>query len=122
MKRPDDIKHLDFHCWSVNYVPDHRHEEAGWCAMNSMIARDCVPSYRLPGGGIPESDLTDLPEAIDQSIVHLRQRINDCYDRIRELRKFRQTIVSEDAMTELVAQAQELDMGYEPDKENNDDQ
>jgi hypothetical protein len=63
--------------------------DAGWYAVNSVVPGDCRPSYRSAGGGVSESNLTDLPEAIDKCINHVEARIADAQRHLADLRAAR---------------------------------
>lgn len=88
MIRPCDIP-SGWRCWTREYIPDIQHKDAGWYAVNSVSARDCVPSYRLAGGGVSDCELTDLPEAIDKSISNLEQRKREADVLIERLQRFK---------------------------------
>lgn len=57
--------------------PVYDHNPHGWYAPNSVIIRDCVPTYRNSGGGVLDKNLTDLPTAIKQCVANLTQRIRE---------------------------------------------
>ena len=94
MIRPSDIP-KGWRCWSGEYVPESREHEAGWYAFNSVIVRDCSPSYRTAGGGVQSSQLTDLPEAIDKSIANLKQRKSEADVLMKRLQRFKEYLESE---------------------------
>ncbi len=61
-------------------------EDAGWHVPNSIIVRDCVPDFRLPGGGVRDEDLTDLSTAFDRAISYTKIRINEAERHLRRLK------------------------------------
>lgn len=63
------------------------HKNAGWYAEDSVYVKDCVPHFRLPGGGVQSEYLTDLESAIEQSIHHTNDRISDAERHLEILKK-----------------------------------
>lgn len=94
MIRPFDLPDKFRRLWNLDYVPDSRHEDAGWHAANSVNARDCIPCYRLRGGGV--TTLTDLPESLDRCISNIKQRRAECDNLIEQLTKFRESFPAHD--------------------------
>jgi hypothetical protein len=76
-------------------VPDTRHDDAGWYVPNSITPRDCIPSYRLAGGGVSQKQLTDFPDAIDQAITNIRQRKYECDALIEKLELAKERVLEE---------------------------
>lgn len=79
MKLPKEVKKI------IGKLISFDREDAGWYVPNSVIVRDCVPSWRLPGGGVVKDQLTDLPTAIDKSITHTKSRIADAEAHLKKL-------------------------------------
>ncbi len=76
MIRPQDVPQR---AWRIlRRETNSDKSNAGWFAPNQVAPRDCIPTYRLPGGGIQQQDLTDLPEAIKQSIRNMEARKAEC--------------------------------------------
>ena len=47
----------------VRFEHHEKRIDVGWYAINSVSVKDIVPSYRNPGGGVTENDLTPDYEA-----------------------------------------------------------
>ena len=60
------------------YVPENRMHEAGWDVPNSVIARDCVPTFRLEGPHTHPDGLTDFKTACEKCIERQNERIAEC--------------------------------------------
>lgn len=65
--------------------PVYDHYPHGWFARNSIYIQDCVPWYGNPSCMASESELTDLPTAIDRSITILRHRVSEAESLISKL-------------------------------------
>lgn len=87
MIRPEDVCKEVWNLGVLTKEATYDRGDAGWYAVNSVNPGDCVPSYRLPGGGVLSEYLTDLPEAIDQSISNIQLRKAECDRRIEKLKK-----------------------------------
>lgn len=84
MIRPQDVPNT---AWRIlRREADFGRSDAGWLAPNQIAPRDCIPTYRLPGGGIQQQELTDLPEAIEQCIYNILARKSECDRLIQTLR------------------------------------
>lgn len=92
MIKPSDMPHGFENCWSsyvgVNKDPD----DAGWYAVNSVDPKNCIPSYRVAGGGVSAVNLIDFPKAVDRSIWHLKQRIHVAQTMIESLQKLKEAV------------------------------
>ena len=75
--------------WTKEYVPMHQLKKAGWHAVNSVAPRDCLPSFRLAGGGVLRNELTDLGPCIDQCIENLTRRKLEAERLIERLEVFK---------------------------------
>lgn len=90
MRRPSEIPSKFNRLWSKDFVHENREIEAGWNARNSIVPGDCLPRYQLAGGGV--TNLSDLPEAIDQCISNIKQRQAECERLMSQLTEFRNSI------------------------------
>ena len=72
---------------SWEYVPENRMHEAGWDVPNSVIARDCVPLFRLQSPGTRSGGLTDFKTACMECIERQDERIAECERLKVKLRK-----------------------------------
>jgi hypothetical protein len=77
----------------VDFV--YAHQNPGWHARNSVNPKDCVPEFRAAGGGVSQDELTDLPTAIDCSIVNIESRIAEAQKLIAKLKTARASLSAE---------------------------
>ncbi len=61
-------------------------DRAGWYVHNSVYYRDIVPSWRLPGGGVSEDNMTrDLKKAFDIAAAYTRIHIAEAEKHLNKL-------------------------------------
>ena len=92
MIRPPDVPQDVWRLRVLGQDATYDRSDAGWYAVNSVNPRDCTPSYRLAGGGVSQNSLTDLPEAIDQSIGNVRARKAECDKMIAKLERAKELL------------------------------
>lgn len=71
------------------------HIKAGWHPVNSVIPTDCRPNYRNVGGGVTDSMLAELPEALDQCIANVEHGIRKAQQHLDRLKAARAALNTE---------------------------
>lgn len=77
---------------AVRIEHTYEHIARGWYPVDSIIPDHCFPTYRNVGGGVTDSMLRPLPQALDACIASVEDRIKNAQRHLQRLKTARASL------------------------------